>query len=271
MQIRIEHATAYSYDEPVRYAVQELRLTPVDTRGQKIIDWRIEAPGIERAGSWIDGFGNRVHLISQNGDHGDLLIRASGLVETANCDGIVGHLPNMPPAGVFTRVTALTEADRAIEALAAGFRSRHRDQIALYHALMAAIRERMKFDTGHTDATTTAAAALKAGHGVCQDFAHIFLAICRRLGLPARYVTGYLVANEGEAEVEANHAWVEAEVAGLGWVGFDPANGICPDEHYVRLACGLDATTAAPVRGIRRGAGPDRLEVRVKLQVPSEQ
>lgn len=130
---------------------------------------------------------------------------------------------------------------------------------------MGAIAERVKFDTGRTDSMTTAATALKAGHGVCQDFAHIFLSVCRRLDLPARYVTGYLMTDESEAQ--AHHAWVEAEVAGLGWVGFDPANSVCPDERYVRLACGLDADSAAPVRGVRRGAGPDLLEVRVTLQV----
>jgi transglutaminase-like putative cysteine protease len=189
------------------------------------------------------------------------------MVETVNADGIIGQLSGMAPAGVFARTTPLTEADRAIDTLAASFRGKFRDQIALYHALMAAIAERMKFDTGHTDAATTAAAALKAGHGVCQDFAHVFLAVCRCLDLPGRYVTGYLVMKEGEVEADAHHAWVEAEVAGLGWVGFDPTNGICPDEHYVRLACGLDAASAAPIRGIRRGAGLDSLAVNVTVEV----
>lgn len=121
MHIRIEHSTAYSYDEPVRYAVQELRVTPVDTRCQKVVDWRIEAPGFENAVSWIDAYGNRTHLIDQNDEHSGLAIIVTGLVETVNGDGIIGQLPGTPPAGVFTRSTPLTEADRAIDALANGF------------------------------------------------------------------------------------------------------------------------------------------------------
>lgn len=271
MRIRVEHATVYSYEQPARYTVQELRATPAVTRCQNVLDWQIDAPGIEKAPSWFDAFGNLTHLVTQTGDHDSLTIRLSGTVETFNGDGILGMLPNSPTPRIFVRETPLTAPDRAIIALAAGFEGKHRDQIALYHALMAAIRERMTFDTGHTDAATSAAEALKAGHGVCQDFAHIFLAICRRLNLPARYVTGYLVMREGEADGEAHHAWVEAEVAGLGWVGFDPANGVCPDEHYVRLACGLDAASAAPIRGVRRGPGADSLSVHVCVHEQTQQ
>jgi transglutaminase-like putative cysteine protease len=271
MQIRIEHSTVYTYEEPVRYAVQELRLTPLDTRCQKVVEWRIDAPGIESAGTWDDAYGNRVHLTNQTGERSELAIRVTGLVETVNADGIVGQLPNEPPPGIFARATPLTEPDRAVDALASTIRGKYRDQIALYHALMGAIGERLEFDPGHTDSTTTAAAALKAGHGVCQDFAHVFLAVCRRLDQPARYVTGYLAMKDGGLDSQAHHAWVEAEVAGLGWVGFDPANSICPDENYVRLACGLDASSAAPIRGIRRGVGRDSIEVRVSLQVQFQQ
>lgn len=271
MRIRIEHSTRYTYEQPARYTVQELRLTPADTRSQKVLDWKVDAPGIDNAPSWHDAFGNLTHLISQNGDHGDLAISVCGTVETQSGEGIIGMLPHSPPPRIFVRKTPLTTPDKAISALAASLEGKHRDQIALYHALMGVIAERMKFDAGHTDVTTSASQALKAGHGVCQDFAHLFLAVSRCLDLPARYVTGYLVMKEGEVEADAHHAWVEAEVAGLGWVGFDPANGICPDEHYVRLACGLDATSAAPIRGIRRGAGADSLAVKVRVHEQLQQ
>jgi len=270
MQVTIEHTTHYSYAEPARQAVQELRLTPQDTRSQKVLGWKIEMPGIAGAPSWRDAWGNIVHLTAQHGEHSELTIRVTGQVLTTNTDGIIGNLPHAPSPRIFTRATPLTASDRAIETLAAGFRGRHRDQIALYHALMGSIAERMRFDAGSTDAATSAAEALKAGHGVCQDFAHIFIAVCRRLDMPARYVTGYLVL-KGGGEADAHHAWVEADVAGLGWVGFDPVNGICPDERYVRLACGLDADSAAPVRGVRRGSGGDRMAVRVSVREQFQQ
>lgn len=265
MDIAIEHSTVHRYEHPVRYAVQELRLTPADTNSQKVLDWRIEAPGIDTAAKWFDACGNLVHLVNQTRERSELEIRVTGIVRTSDADGIVGQLPNSPTPRLFVRETPLTRADKAVSSIAAALEGKHRDQIALYHALMGAIRERMSFDAGRTDVTTSAADALKAGHGVCQDFAHVFLAVCRKLDLPARYVTGYLVVREGDVGAEAQHAWVEADVAGLGWVGFDPANGVCPDDHYVRLACGLDAADAAPVRGVRRGAGANSLSVHVSV------
>lgn len=271
MEIAIEHSTVHRYEQPVRYGVQELRLTPGDTNAQKVLDWHIEAPGIESAAKWIDAYGNLVHVVNQTKERSELEIRVTGTVRTSDADGIVGQLPNSPTPRLFVRETPLTRADRTIASIAASLEGKHRDQIALYHALMGSIRERLHFDSGRTDVATTAADALKAGHGVCQDFAHVFLAVCRKLDLPARYVTGYLVVREGDVGAEAQHAWVEADVAGLGWVGFDPANGVCPDDHYVRLASGLDAADAAPIRGVRRGTGVDTLSVHVSVVRQTQQ
>ncbi len=136
---------------------------------------------------------------------------------------------------------------------------------------METLHKEVKFDTSSTQSDTTAAEAMKNRHGVCQDFSHIFISVSRLLGQPTRYVTGYLAMEETGEIAEAHHAWVEAEVAGLGWVGFDPANGVSPDEKYVRLACGLDATTAAPIRGVRRGYGNESLEVSVSVNQSDSQ
>jgi transglutaminase-like putative cysteine protease len=111
---------------------------------------------------------------------------------------------------------------------------------------------------------TSAEAALAAGQGVCQDHAHIFIGAARLLGLPARYVSGYLMMDD-RVDQEAGHAWAEAYVAGLGWVAFDVSNGISPDERYVRLATGFDYRDAAPVTGISIGAGEIELEVRLAV------
>ncbi|MGI9402818.1 MAG: transglutaminase family protein [Rhizobiaceae bacterium] len=271
MRIVINHRTTYSYDQPMRYGLQELRLTPRDTQRQKILEWKIDAPGMEQALEFSDAWGNTVHLVNQMDERGQSTISVSGVVETMKTDGIVGKLKGENTSRLFVRSTPLTAPNEEISELAEGLRGRHRDHVALYHAMMQAIRERMEFDTSSTHSETTAAEAIKNRHGVCQDFSHVFISICRLLDQPARYVTGYLVIEETGEIADAHHAWVEADVAGLGWVGFDPANGVSPDERYVRLACGLDASTAAPVRGIRRGHGNESLEVSVSVNQSSPQ
>ena len=107
--------------------------------------------------------------------------------------------------------------------------------------------------------------ALAAGHGVCQDHAQIFIGAARLLGFPARYVSGYLFM-ENNVEQEASHGWAEAYVDGLGWVGFDVANGISPDERYIRVATGLDYKEAAPVSGMRFGDGGEAMTVTLQVQ-----
>ena len=170
--------------------------------------------------------------------------------------------------GVYLRVTPQTRPDAAICELA---RSVERtDPLERLHALAGAVRARVDYVPGSTNAHTEAAEALADGKGVCQDHAHIFIAAARSLGVPARYVTGYLVVDTDNAS-EAHHAWAEAWVEGLGWVGFDVANRICPTERYVRLAVGLDARYAAPVIGSRSGGAAEALEVCVEVQRQSSQ
>src|SRR5262249_40938703 len=153
---------------------------------------------------------------------------------------------------VFLRSTIQTAADEAIRALAV--EAKGASSIDRLHNLMSLIHQRVAYRIGATAAHTSAAQAFGAAQGVCQDHAHIFIAAARSLGIPARYVTGYLVTDENTL-AEAHHAWAEAHVENLGWLGFDVANQLCPTESYVRLAAGLDADHAAPVRGSRRGGG----------------
>jgi transglutaminase-like putative cysteine protease len=149
-------------------------------------------------------------------------------------------------------------------------RVRARDPIDRMHVLMNAVRDKVDYAIGVTNAHTSAAEALSDGQGVCQDHAHIFISAARVMGVPARYVNGYFLTETDEPS-EAHHAWAEAYIEGLGWLGFDPANGICPTDQYVRLACGLDAGSAAPIRGTRRGGTDEVLDVLVEVQQQSAQ
>src|SRR6185295_13476069 len=139
------------------------------------------------------------------------------------------------------------------------------------HNLNARIYATMRFDTAATEAETSAEQACAAGHGVCQDFAHMFIAVARALGVPARYVSGHLFRRDGAHVQEAAHAWAEAWVGDLGWVAFDPTNGISPDDAYVRVACGLDYRDAAPVAGARSGGGAEDLKVEVSVSEMQQQ
>jgi len=265
MRLRITHETAYRYATPASSVIQILRMEPRSHEGQFVVDWRVELDRDARLQQSPDAFGNTLHSFALSGPLESLTVVATGEVETDDTAGVVrGQIERFPPT-VFLRDTRLTEADDAIKAFAAGVAASSSDRLDLMHRLNAALRERMTFDTHPTDATTPATEAFASGEGVCQDYAHIFIAAARHLQIPARYVSGYLFQPGNEAQ-EAGHGWAEALVPGLGWVAFDPANGVCPTEGYVRVAVGLDYLGAAPVRGSRHGGTGETLSVSVRVE-----
>jgi transglutaminase-like putative cysteine protease len=263
MRIAIEHRTNYRYAGEATYSIQNLRLTPSVFDGQKVITWTIGCRPESRLLESRDGFGNVTHLLVINGRHREMEITAAGTVEIEDRHGVVQGLADAVPLRVFLRRTPLTEPGEEIVALADALPGR--GTIAWLHALMNAIRDRVDYLAGVTGARTTALEALQTGKGVCQDHAHIFIAAARFAGLPARYITGYLQTDEA-APAAAHHAWAEAWVDGLGWVGFDVANRVCPTDRHVRLSAALDASHAAPVRGTRRGGEGETLDVEVRVK-----
>jgi transglutaminase-like putative cysteine protease len=267
MRIEIRHITTYTYETPARYAIQSLRLTPPSFEGQEVLSWSISAPGIEKRLSFHDGFGNLVHLTTVNALHDGMTIEATGIVETEDRCGIVRGLDEIAPRRVFLRETEKTAPDKAIRDLARSVSNGRvpTDTLDCLHALMKTVRDAVQYEIGATHEHTSAAEALAEGKGVCQDHAHVFISAARVIGIPARYVNGYFLAGT-LAPSEAHHAWAEAWVDGLGWVGFDPANGMCPTERYVRLSCGFDAASAAPIRGTQRGGINEALDVKVEVE-----
>lgn len=264
MQLKVRHTTHYHYRIPASYAVQRLLLTPLDFASQKVRSWTIEAPGIAQALSYRDAFGNVVHVVTSRGTIEDVTVVAHGIVETSDTAGVVRGLASPMPETVFLRRTKATLPNPEIAAIAETARGSGGDTIAQMHALMQDIRSRITYEIGATTAHTTAAEALSEGRGVCQDHAHVFLAAARHLGLPARYVTGYIVTGDGQSAT-ASHAWAEVLIPTLGWTGFDAANGVCPTEQYVRVAAGLDASGVVPVMGSRRGGEAETMAVEVNV------
>lgn len=263
MLIAVRHRTTYRYAVEARYSVQALRLTPQSFEGQHVREWRIEAPGLDSAASFVDGFGNFTHLTSLRAAHSGLSIEASGLVETLNKAGVVKGVKEAAPVRVYLRRTPATEPSEAITALARS--CSRKGVLETLHQLMGTIHERVRYEIGTTHAQSTAREVLEAGSGVCQDHAHVFISAARELSVPARYINGYFVSG-GDGAAEAHHAWAEAWVGDLGWVGFDAANNMCPTDRYVRLAAGLDAGSAAPIRGLQRGGDQEALDVFVEVQ-----
>jgi transglutaminase-like putative cysteine protease len=263
MRIRIRHTTSYAYDRPVDYAAQLLRLTPGEHGSQRIRSWRVTAEGKALART-DDGYGNVMHLFTVARPHQGATIVAEGEVETADTQGVLRDSIERLPPRYWVRTTAPTAPDDALRSLAHEIET-FTDPIVRLHRLMETVRARVDYVVGATTVMTTAAEALAKGSGVCQDHAHVFIAVARLLGLPARYVSGYLWQG-GSETASASHAWAEAHVPEFGWVGFDPANNICPTEKYVRVAIGLDYGEAAPVRGIRRGVADEALTVAVDVQ-----
>lgn len=266
MRIAVSHTTSYRSDPPSR-AIQALRLVPPSLRGQKVLSWQLRLEGAEAGLRYTDAFGNQVALAASHGPVAEVTITAEGVVETQDTAGVVGFPAEAVVPAVCLRETALTAPDDAIRKFAVS--CRRESALATLHALLDRLHETVAYVPGSTASTTAAAAAFAAKRGVCQDHAHIFIAAARALGLPARYATGYLVTDEARAA--AHHAWAEALAPDIGWIGFDPANGQCPTDHYVRLAVGLDALEAAPVRGVRLGGAVEQLRVSVEVSASQSQ
>ena len=260
MQISVSHTTRYRFDIAPAHGLQRLRLKPKSSHGQNVLDWTMTVEGAKVQTSYDDHNNNQTALVLFAPDTREIVVNCAGVVETADNAGIIGPHTGSMPLWAFQGQTELTRPGARLHELAGRFRNISAIPLDRLHGLSAAVHEAVAFKTGQTDAKTTAEMALTAGQGVCQDHSHVFIAAARLLDIPARYVSGYLLMDE-TVEQQAGHGWAEAHVDELGWVGFDVANGVCPDERYVRVATGFDYRDAAPVTGISLGAGGSELSV----------
>jgi transglutaminase-like putative cysteine protease len=272
MRIRIHHETKYSYDRPAQSVIQILRLTPRDHDGQYVRHWRIDLDHGGTLRPHEDAFGKLTHVLSATGPFSDFALTVDGEVETQDTAGIVrGAIERFPPE-LYLRQTALTQPDAAIAEFArAAVAGTVPGAIEPLHRLLAELYRIMTFDVSATDSGTSATQAFALGSGVCQDLAHVFIAAARSLGIPCRYIGGHLLRSDGAVFQDAGHAWAEAYVPDLGWVGFDPANGISPTEAYIRVSVGLDYLGAAPVRGAQTGGSEEKLAVAVTVDQAAHQ
>ena len=262
MLLNIEHHTRYAYSDAVNYTIQQLRLTPQNGFGQHVKRWDIRVNGELQAST--DAYGNIAHSLVIDVPHTEIMIIAMGEVETG-----LPMLPNtqqaaneLPPS-IYLRETPLTQINQAIATFALQFKHLEQGEMqnSWLESMMYSLRDRVEYIPGVTQVTTSAIEAFALGKGVCQDHAHIFIACCRSLGLPARYVSGYLFTEDGS--LMQTHAWADVYLNALGWQSFDVSNRCRASAMHVRLAIGLDYRTASPVSGMRAGGGVEGMATSV--------
>lgn len=270
MRFSVHHLTRFEFDQPSGHSIHDVRLTPKPANGQRVVSWRIEGPG--KRSEWFDGHGNQVTTFSVAQAHSSVEIEVHGVYEYSGADQWLRYAdtPTLP-APFWLRNAGRAMHDATFDPLIDGLAARAAEpteRVNALHDLMERVGKRMTYKTGVSTVETTAIEALARGAGVAQDTAHVFIAACRRLGVPARYVSGYLRNDDAELHVgRTSHSWAEAWVPGLDWVGFDPANGISPRGDSLRVAVGLDYRDAAPVSGRRVGFGDARMTVEASVRL----
>jgi transglutaminase-like putative cysteine protease len=283
MLLEVRHVTEYHYAGPVRESVMELWMQPQKSGSQRLVSFEVEIEPHARLFCYADAFGNAVYHFDVPQPHNQLRIEARSAVETS----MRLEMPTALDMGEWDRVrSSFVQAEcfdflqpygfaTETEALGA-FARKHgldrlqqRDPLTALNALSKVIYDAFDYQAGVTKADSPTDLALASGRGVCQDFTHIMLAICRSWGLPARYVSGYLFTdrNEGDrSDPDATHAWVEVFLPSLRWVGFDPTNNVIAGERHIAVAVGRDYADVPPSRGVYKGEQDSQLVVGVMVR-----
>lgn len=250
MKLSIEHRTEYRYHAHVAHSTQYLRLTPRASARQRILHWELDMP--EQASRTTDAFGNVLHVLTMDRPHDSISIAARGEVEITD-DGREDDDQRLSPL-VYRRFTAMTRPNELIREFAGRFDGKPvHERLAEMSALLL---ELMPYTPGATAVTSTAAEAFAGGRGVCQDHTHVFLSCCCVLGIPARYVSGYLYTDDSRHV--ASHAWAEVWL-GDHWYTYDVTNQMSEPARHLKLAVGMDYLDACPVRGVRYGGGEESM------------
>ena len=265
MRLRIRHKTSFRYSAPIDYAIQLIRLTPTQHNTQGISDWSVRQEGAEALPESVDGYGNLVHMLSVDRDQAAAAVIAEGVIETSDARGRVQGIVEHLPPDFFSQATRATKVTPELAELAQAVQDTA-DPVDRLHRLMGIVRRAVQFTPSAATIHATAADALRAGVGVGRDFAHVFVTCARALGHPARYVSGYLLKSRAKEPEEIRHAWAEAQIDGIGWIGFDAANDTVPTEGYIRVAAGLDHKHAAPITAYWRGPGHEIFAEAIQIQ-----
>ncbi len=282
MELTVEHETVYRYPRPVSESYTIVHLQPRTTLAQYCTRFDLDVRPNVPVFSYHDRFGNEVQHFSIVPEHDELRIVARSQVVT------LGRGPAVVPSGVtrawlesdvrtpelwdFRHASAYVDIDETVRAFAAEIDAPDDDLAAYFLAAGKHVYSTFSYQPGTTTVRTSVAQVVEARGGVCQDFAHLLIAVARARGVPARYASGYIFS--GGANVlgaEASHAWVEAYLPPFGWVGFDPTNDRLADDSFVLVALGRDYGDVSPTRGVYRGMTEGEMVVSVAVEAGEQQ
>lgn len=283
MLLEIRHVTQYHYDEPVRESVMEVWMQPQKGAHQRLVSFELELDPPAQLFSYADAYGNAVYHFDVPQPHNRLNILARSAVETQapaplpegldigewdrlRSDFVRGeNFDFLNPHGFAVETEALRAfvVERRLDEL------RSRDPLSAVQELSRIIYDSFGYEAGVTRADSPIDLALEARRGVCQDFAHIMIAICRSWGVPARYVSGYLFTDRqagDRSDPDATHAWVEVFLPSVRWFGLDPTNNVAAGERHIAAAVGRDYNDVPPSRGVYKGDAESQLAVGVSVR-----
>ena len=277
----IEHVSRYSYSSPVRNCVMALCLEPRNDLGQRLLRFDVTTEPLVPLNDEVDYFGNTKHVLNVHREHESLEVIARSTVETTPSPPWLGSLGEDAWEEIrswsesfrdwdFTHPSEFTRRSPALDSFVDrhGIATPGGDPLQALTELSDTLHGSFEYAPGSTSVVSPIDHILESGQGVCQDYAHVMIAIARSWGVPTRYVSGYFYAagREGEpARGTATHAWVECRLPELGWVGFDPTNDGLGDERHVRMAVGRDYGDVAPTRGVFKGVAETRLDVDIVM------
>ena len=272
MKWAIRHRTSYRFASPVRESFNEIRLKPVNNNEQRLEDYRISATPAARASHYTDFYANWVDLLDVPESHSSLDIETESVVSTLPrqflSDAAIGvPLNGMREAVRGERCFDYLQASRFVDVspetwrLAIDATQGQTDAWRAALAIMRFVNRKMSYESDTTHVHTHMRDALSQQRGVCQDFAHVMIGLCRTIHIPALYVSGYLATQNASA----THAWMEVYIPNLGWRGLDPTHNCQPGETYVKIAVGRDYNDVPPLRGTYRGTQMRTMEVQVQI------
>jgi len=270
-RIEVVHSTEFQYDRDISETNMELRLQPLSDATQRCVAFNLQVDPLGNLTSYPDNYGNVVHYFNYRPPHRRVLIVARSVIETGLADTTEDPILPIAWRYQFRSFDGPIEDLAEVTALAQEFRPNPLDDPGAVEAalidLTTEIHRRFRYQPGLTNVQSTVADLLRLGVGVCQDFTHLWIAVCRAMKIPARYVSGDLHEPVDIGDVEATHAWPEAWIPGRGWSGFDPTNPIRATPRHVKVAIGRDYRDAAPTRGVFLGPAAETIQVRVQTRL----
>lgn len=276
----IRHTTRFRYDNPIRESVMETRLQPLTEGTQRCLEFSLTVNPRARTHDYRDYMGNTVHHFDIPGQHTQITVTATSLIEVQPMPVLpdalspddwlrVDTLANDSQIWDMLQPSTFTQSEGLLDDLAAELRLERRgDPLSLVREINGAIFSLFDYVPQSTSVDSPIDDALQDRRGVCQDFTHILIALVRRVGIPCRYVSGYLFHQQDiddRSAADATHAWAEALLPDLGWVGLDPTNNLIAGTRHVRVAVGRDYSDVPPTRGIFKGKAESKLHVAVSV------